>query len=339
MKQFDDKFTINDTVISLASIDVLDPLMVKHDNKFYQLSKEASRRLAYILGLHNYQFSKRLYDSAPDLWNTLKDRLADTEDVVLQLKSHSAVSLDEGRILAIVPEDVKLSKIFSKFNEFITTDKIDSKFEIDTDEDVLRIISIDKSTNCGVIVTYWIKSNWLEITDCSIVNNQLLINPATEYSFELDSMDTLNLLSVDDLIGYSNNSMPHLVDEYIDLLKITKVSLNEITSIFKKSLGIKLKSNYEEELDDIISKCSDMDNGEVIDILQSLLQHTYTMNSSVNSNFLKKATTFKDLYYDELLTKLTKLYEYGLINLTDLAECQYACYTSSANYAQLELRY
>lgn len=339
MKKFDDKFTINDTVIALDKVDILDPLMIKHDGRFYSMSKEAAKRVAAITGMHNFQFSKRLYDTASDLWTSLKDRQRDTEDVKEQVQSHSAISLDEGRILAIVPSDIKLSRIFSKFNEFISTDKIDSEFEIDTEDDVLRIVSLDKETKCGVLLTYWIKSNWLEIRDCAIYEDLVILTPNTEYSFSVDNMDILSMLTLDDLVSYSNSCMPELVKGYIDNLKETKVSLNELVSLFKSALGMKLKSDYEEEYENLLDKFSSSNaSSESIDNLQLLLETAYSMKSSIHSAYLKKATTFKDLSYYELVRILTKLAKEGIISYSDLTSCQINCYTNEANYLQLELR-
>ena len=339
MKKFDDKFTINDTVIALDKVEVLDPLMIKHDGRFYSMSKEAAKRVSSITGMHNFQFSKRLYDTASDLWTSLKDRQRDTEDVKEQVQSHSAISLDEGRILAIVPSDIKLSKIFSKFNEFISTDKIDSEFEIDTVDDVLRIVSVYKETNCGVLLTYWIKSNWLEIRDCIVLEDVVLLTPNTEYSFSVDNMDILDMLTPEELVSYSSICMPELARGYVDNLKETKVSLNELLSLFKSTLGMKLKSSYEDEYGNLLDKFSSSNlSKESMDNLQLLLETAYGMKSSINSAYLKKATTFNELSYYELIKILTKLVREGVINYSDLTSYQINCYTNEANYLQLELR-
>ena len=54
--------------------------------------------------------------------------------------------------------------------------------------------------------------------------------------------------------------------------------------------------------------------------------------------YLKKATTFKDLSYYELVKILTKLANEGIVNYSDLTSYQINCYTNEANYLQLELR-
>ena len=147
------------------------------------------------------------------------------------------------------------------------------------------------------------------------------------------------MLTPDDLVSYSNSCMPELVKGYIESLKETKVSLNELVSLFKSTLGMKLKSNYEEEYENLLDKFSSSNaSKESMDNLQLLLETAYNMKSSINSAYLKKATTFNELSYYELVKILSKLAKEGVISYSDLTSCQINCYTNEANYLQLELR-
>ena len=337
IKLFNDEFRINDTVLPLESIELTDPWMCKSNGKNYSFSKEASKKVAYLFGMNNAQFSKRLYNSASDLWLELLKRQRATEDVTNNLANHTAISLDEGSILSVLPNTIKLSSIFTKINEFMDNSEVTSQFSMSEKEGVLRIYYMDKS-GCGIVLSYWFSINWIDVRSIMLRDNIMYVAPLPSYSFEVDTEETLKVLVPKDLLTDAKETMEYIYTDLDDNIKKVKVSVNEIINLFKVAFKIKLTP----DIQDMLSQLADLELPEdeyetLFNIIKKIMLSAYSTDASVASYYLKKATTFTELTYKDLLVDLTKLWSSGVISYPVLEQLELACHRNNADYIQLEL--
>lgn len=336
MKEFKEKLDITKVVMPLSGLEVVDPDTVKDESQnYYSLSKEAAKRLASVTSMNNAQFSRKLYTTDAEIWRMLYTRKVAVNDVRDLISKNNAVMIDDSMVM-LVEGDNYIENVVRSINTYVEDDKISTYYQM-YDKDQLAVVAVSATTHRGVLIQYYMSSNWVTICNCYYNRDQkqFFISPFTELDVRIDE-DIEALMCKDNLMMSSGSVMENQLDAYREQMDDTHMSVDEFCWYMKKLFSIKLTI----EKFDVLDYAAEHDelSGTATNMMAKLIDKFYLNEEAgilVNSAYLKKATHMTGVSYQDFSAFLELLVFEDVIPINVLKDFQSKVIKRDTHYNQL----
>lgn len=324
------KFTNNNE--SLAEYRIIDTMTICNKlGDYYTLSKVASNKLAKLINFENLKFSEQLYQLSSEYWEKLVAVQLTDPEVIDRLTNNRLLVKDKD-IYDIYDDDSNSLNVL----EFISRIDINNYLVyLDThSSDELHVLVISKDNNCGFLLNYYYKEEWISVFSASL-SDTLYIYGTAQYSIKYDNESVKPLLDLTNIMNESitTNSM---IDSYKDKYSSSLVSLNELTRLVKKLFKIKLVSTTE----DYSNKVSE-DNGyttKEVELFNRIVKSVYDdpdLVNRLNTNYLRKAIRFTKVTYKDINEIMVELTMSDKLSITELLGLSYDLVNGNLDYVRL----
>lgn len=343
MKKLSAKFDLSKVVIPLSTLTIVDPDTLKDEisGSYYSVGNEAAKRLAQISMMESLSFSRKLYKADADSWRYMMSRRQQQEEYQTNIGKYNAVTVSpqDSDIIMLSEGNTHITEVIDCINKFIEDPELETYCQIDNPS-TMAVISVNRESHRGVLITYYMSANWITVTDCVCdINDEsvtLIITPIEELSTYIDE-DIPDMLDKDALMTSSEDLLDQNLEEYELKLSSTFMSVEDFVYYIKKIFKIRLEMRIPNVIE-YATKHEEYSEFE-ISLLSKLLNEFYSNTSlarAVHAPYLHRAITFTDITYQEFseLLKimvfrdtlsvefLRKFYEHALSNHTNYDEVQ-----------------
>ena len=334
MKEFTEALKLDNICIPLADLALLEPTTAQRLDKHYLLNNSAAKVLAKLRGMPSLQFSKTLFKLDPAAWLEISKNLAAKDYVIDQLRDNQAVVIGS-TISTIASNYFNLSKVLEVINKFVSNDNYKSFIQL-SNSNLISILIYSNSNSCGLIINYYIDSHWIDIINAKLMKSHLILATTKEYSSEIDNPE-LDLEGIErgSLMRSSAELMEYVADEYESTLESNLVSTNELVSIFKRYLGIKLPYSQEEAFDQFLNLDVDSSTAELAQAIFSSIYNDSNVVGYLRGNYLQKATRMSKINYYQMSTLMYQFVKSDHISIADYANFITNVLAGNNDYAQL----
>lgn len=315
------------TVKVLEGFNFIDPETLQYKDKpeYVTMTKYATKGVceSYLMG--KPKLNKDLYELDPDIWKALRNKKLLSNSCKNNLLNTKVIISGSTAWNTFIGETSYMAEVFNIFNDYILDENL-SNF-ISVGNEYITLVSIDKD-NLGIAMKYHVGYNWVSVFGCSYDRDShiLVLEPTTMCDSSVG--EDIELLANKDFnYGNASLSLPETLPEVVDKLKSTFLSAEEVITMFKKILKIKLKITCPDMTQFAIDHEDDYSENsiEVLkDIIDSLYGDTQFI-STMAKNYLKKSIYITGVSYYTFLKLLSSRFEDGAVDIDKVYEVIRKC--------------
>lgn len=341
MNEIGTKYELGFMTIPLSDLTIMDPGTLKYSNpdelsedEYYPLSVYAQKQIADILELPSKKFSMDLYEIDIEIWKDLIRKKLISNNVKNSISNKNCLVVNE-EILNFYNGLPHISDVLNLMNEYIGCKDLTNYTNYGVNNNEIVLISIDEN-KVGTLIKYYFEDNYIVVYDCYYDRmNQILILAPYYVVDAVVGEDTYQIANKEVCYAASSVTMPSSIESYLNELKQTFLSADEVITYFKKYLKIKLKLD---PLDPFMYGAENDYSNPSINYLKRIIDFLYNdpeFIARINTNYIKRTIYITQVSYYDMMQLFTSRIGDGALDINDLRDLEFNCFKHKNHYCYL----
>lgn len=335
MIKYNKEFKFSDTYKDLSTMKLVEPLTMKSSlGEIFPVNKVPGKLISYYSGLRSNQFSNTLYKLDQGIWELLRDKKLETDEVK-EYFSDNKVMIINGEIISVVNNSNYLAEFMDLINSLVESNSEFSYMYQYNDNEFQFMVLRDgpESIKVGFLIRYYLSHNWVSVINVAYDKDGagLFTSPFKVTDKAVDS-DLSIVLDPE----YLSEQCEVVLEEYktYNQRRSVKMTYSELFSRLRVDYGIRITHKAIDPVDYL----ADTEyNSEVSGFIQQALFEIYQGNGYefINSPYLKRSINFSEITYGKYYKALSSLYMDGMVDLGNVVEVAEWILNRNTNYDQL----